>query len=135
MRNLFRSLCAIVITLFACGKDDNPPPPPPPVTPPSFTLSSLTVNGSFAGFTYYNTNYSPVIRLSFSTKINPDSVNNAISFRLNTGGAVSFTRSMENGDSTVVIRPSSPLTPLNQYVLDLGTNLKSQQNGNLQSGL
>ena len=135
MRNLFRSLCAIVITLFACGKDDNPPPPPPPVTPPSFTLSSLTVNGSFAGFTYYNTNYSPVIRLSFSTKINPDSVNNAISFRLNTGGAVSFTRSMENGDSTVVIRPSSPLTPLTQYVLDLGTNLKSQQNGNLQSGL
>jgi hypothetical protein len=135
MRNLFRSLCPILFILLSCGKDDNPEPQPPPVVPASFTLSSLTVNGSFSGFTYYNTNYSPVIRLSFSTKINPDSVNNAISLRLNTGGAITYTRSMENNDSTVVIRPSSPLSPLTQYVLDLGTNLKSQQNGNLQSGL
>ena len=135
MHRFIRSLFPLLLLLAACGKKDGPGPDPAPVIPPSFSLSSFRVNGVFNGFTYYNTSYSPLIKFSFSTKIKPASVNDAVSFRLNTGGSISYTSTLENNDSTVVIQPAAPLAPLTQYTLDVGTNLTSQQGGALQSAI
>jgi hypothetical protein len=127
-------ICLLVI--LSCKKNEgNTPPPGPPPAPASFSFMALRVNGAFNGFTYYNTNYNPSIKFSFSTKIDQSSIANAISFRLKTGGTIAYTSSLENNDSTVVIQPSSPLTPLTQYVVSVATALKSKEGGNLQSDI
>jgi hypothetical protein len=108
---------------------------PPPVTPPSFAFSSLKVNGSFSGFTYTNVNYTPVIKITFPDKIAQSSLAGAITLKNKSGTAASFTSSLENSDSTIVIQPSPALTPITWYALSVNTSLKSQQGGSLLSGV
>jgi hypothetical protein len=126
-------LC-LSIAVFSCKKKGAEPEPPIPA-PSSFSFMALRVNDVFSGFNYYNVNYNPVVKLSFSTKIDPASVANAVSFKLKTGGTVSYTPTMENNDSTIVIKPSSPLTPLTQYQLSVSTELKSREGGPLQTNI
>ena len=124
---------SLLLIVSACKKGADDPASITPATP-SFSFQSLKVNGGYNGFTYYNINYNPVIKFSFSTKINQQSVSNAISFRDKSGTVIPFTSSLENNDSTVVLQPSSNLSAITKYVVSLSTNLKSQQNGSLLSG-
>ena len=124
---------SLLLIVSACKKGADDPASITPATP-SFSFQSLKVNGGYNGFTYYNINYNPVIKFSFSTKINQQSVSNAISFRDKSGTVIPFTSSLENNDSTVVLQPSSNLSAITKYVVSLSTTLKSQQNGNLLSG-
>ena len=124
---------SFLLIVSACKKGADDPASITPATP-SFSFQSLKVNGGYNGFTYYNINYNPVIKFSFSTKINQQSVSNAISFRDKSGTVIPFTSSLENNDSTVVLQPSSNLSAITKYVVSLSTNLKSQQNGSLLSG-
>ncbi|WP_143310925.1 glucoamylase family protein [Chitinophaga vietnamensis] len=107
----------------------------PPAPPPSFSLNALTVNGVFNGFKYQGVNTSPVIRLSFTEKIDAGTVNNAFSFASKSGTAVPFTVSMDNGDSTVILRPSAPLRYLTSYDVAVNGNLRSVKKGELSSAL
>ena len=124
---------SLLLIVSACKKGADDPASITPATP-SFSFQSLKVNGGYNGFTYYNINYNPVIKFSFSTKINQQSVSNAISFRDKSGTVIPFTSSLENNDSTVVLQPSSNLSAITKYVVSLSTTLKSQQNGSLLSG-
>ena len=119
---------SLLLIVSACKKGADDPASITPATP-SFSFQSLKVNGGYNGFTYYNINYNPVIKFSFSTKINQQSVSNAISFRDKSGTVIPFTSSLENNDSTVVLQPSSNLSAITKYVVSLSTTLKSQQNG------
>lgn len=124
-------LCCISYT--SCGKGSsgtNPPPEPPP----SFSFVSLKVDGVFSGYNYYGTSVNPVLRFSFSDKIDRNSIASAFSFSSKAGTAVTFTSTLENGDSAVVLKPSSPLAFLTPYTVSLGTTLTSQKGGKLQSG-
>lgn len=127
-------ILSILVLLAACKKGNNTENPAP-VIPPSFGFSTVKVNGLYNGFTYYNVNYNPVIKFSFSTRISQASVASSITLKSKSGTAISYTSSLENNDSTVVIQPSAALAALSQYKAEVLTSLKSQQNGSLQSAV
>lgn len=135
MSNRLFYLFCILIALVGCDKGggDDPPAPPPP--PPSFSFNSLRINGQFSGFTYYNINASPVLKLSFFAPLNRSTVGSSFSFRDKSGAIVSYNTSYENGDSTVVIQPASALNYLTKYTVTVSTALKSLVGGNLLSGV
>ncbi|PQV60885.1 hypothetical protein CLV53_105151 [Sediminibacterium magnilacihabitans] len=117
-----------------CGKTGNDTRPAP--TPPaSYSFNTLTVNGVFNGFNYTSVNYTPVIRLNFTAKLNRTSVAGNIVFKDNSGGVVAYTTGFENNDSTVIIQPAQALRPLNKYNITVSQQLQSAPGGYLQSGI
>jgi hypothetical protein len=125
-------LAVLTVLLFSCSKSgDTTSKPTPPVTPASFNLNTVKVNGVTNGFAYTNVNVKPVIILSFTTALNTTSVSSSISFTSGSGTAVAFTTSYQNHDSTVVVTPSSNLSYLAKYTVSVSTNLTSSQKGNL----
>ena len=131
----FLFCCCCLFIISSCKKNGGSTPPPPPPPPASFSFMALKVDGAFNGFTYYNSSYHPVIKFSFSKPVNQASVNNAITFRLKSGGNINYTHAMENNDSTIVIQPSSSLQPLTQYTVSVSTSLKSKEGGPLQNNI
>ncbi|TWR31555.1 beta-glucosidase [Mucilaginibacter pallidiroseus] len=133
--NIYIGLC-LLLTLFACSKGSTPAPTgpvtPAPV-PGSFSFNALKVNGTFNGFNYVNVNNTPVIKLSFSTVLDRNSVAGAVTLKNKAGAAVNFTTAYENGDSSVVITPT--LDYITKYSVDVNTGLKSKSGGDLQSAL
>jgi len=129
----FIFISAIMFFSAGCKKNNSDNTPVTPPGPPSFSLKSLTVNGTYNGFTYFNISKIPVIKFAFTAAIDHNSVNNNFSFKDNVGASVVYNVSFENNDSTVVIQPSVSLSPITNYVLNVSTNLLSQQKGNLQS--
>ncbi|HEU0065590.1 MAG TPA: Ig-like domain-containing protein, partial [Flavisolibacter sp.] len=108
--NKLITIYVIIIVFISCSKGGNSNPSPTPAPPATtFSFNSLKVNGSYNGYTYYNINPTPVIKFSFTEPLNHTSATNSISFKDNSGIAVAFNSSYENGDSTFVIQPSSPL--------------------------
>lgn len=125
-------MAALTVLLFSCSKSgDTSSKPTPPVTPASFNLNTVKVNGVTNGFAYTNVNVKPVITLAFTTALNTASVGNSISFASASGAAVTFTTSYLNHDSTIVVTPSSNLSYLAKYTLNVSTSLASSQKGNL----
>lgn len=119
----------ILFLLFSCSKKNGSGPQPPPV-PESFSFLSLKVNGYYNGFTYFNVKRTPTINLGFSAQIDHSSASSSIQL---SGTPITIT--YQNHDSTVVVQPSSPLSPITKYVLSIPTSLKSVGGGNLQSAV
>ncbi|HMU47908.1 MAG TPA: glucoamylase family protein [Chitinophagaceae bacterium] len=134
IRWAFYLITVLSITNYGCGKGGGSSPPPPP-TPTSFSFNSLKVNGQFSGFTYYNINRTPVFKLSFSAALNRTSVAGSVTFRDKSGASIGYNTSYENGDSTVVIQPVSPLSYITKFTLSIATTLKSTSGGSLLSGV
>ena len=128
------SFLVFLFLQLACKKGGDPSPQPSPV-PESFSFNRLRVNGLFNGFTYYNVSSSPVIKFSFFTPIDHTSAASSFSFTEVGGAAVSVKTSFENGDSTVVLQPVSPLRALAQYTVSVPTSLQSQKKGILQTAV
>jgi len=133
LRLVFYSI-AILSIFNSCGKGGSPAPPPPP-TPSSFSFNSLKVNGQFSGFTYYNIDRSPVFKLTFSAPLNKTSVTGSVVFADKSGAFVNYTTNYENGDSTIIIQPSSQLAYLTKFTLSVSTALRSVAGGTLLSGV
>jgi len=129
-------LFCIIILIHGCSKSPGgtttPPPPPPPAT---LTLTTLTVNGISAGFTYPGITTTPVIKITFSAPVNRSTVNNSFILKNSSGGTITYNVSYENSDNTVVIQPSSPLNYLTKYFLSVTTDLKSQAGGSFLTPL
>ena len=123
----------ISFIIVACGKSGGSNPEPPPI-PASFSFSNLKVNGGYNGYTYYNVPLQTVLKFSFSTRIDHNSVSNSISFVSSNGTSVSFATSYENSDSTIVIAPSS-FAYITKYTVTISTSLKSQLGGALRSAV
>lgn len=124
-----------LLALWGCGKSGGDNPTPPPAPPASFSFTALKVDGAFNGFSYTNTSYRPVLKFSFNTKISQSSVAGAVTFKANAGATVSYSVSLENSDSIVVIQPAANLSALTHYTVSVSTALKSQSNGNLLSAI
>lgn len=125
----------MLLVLFGCSKKGSNTPPPTPPPAPSFSFSSLLVNGGFNGFTYYNLNTVPQVRLSFSAAIDRASATNAITLNEKDGQPVPLNISFANNDSTILVQPAAALKSITQYLLNVGTTLQSKAKGNLQSSL
>ncbi|GAC1442277.1 MAG: hypothetical protein NVSMB63_10460 [Sediminibacterium sp.] len=122
-----------MIFVTSCSKNNNSPVTS--AAPASFNFASLTVNGRFAGYTYYNTSRSPEIRLSFSAPINRSTVRNAFNLTDVNGIAVNTNVAYAAADSVIIIQPALPLAFLSRYALSVTTDLQSKQGGSLQTGL
>jgi len=144
MQDLFkRSIRSVVILnvcilasilLGSCGKKSSGSTPI--ITPPPSSLSTklITLNGKQEISLDYNINTTPLIKFSFSAPIDHASVNNSFSFVSSVGGtSVSFNATYSNGDSVVVLQPTSALNFLNKYTITAATTLKSKAGGSLAS--
>lgn len=117
----------------SCSKTEAPSPSV--VTPPaSFSVNSIRVDGKFDGFVYYEARTNPELRLNFSTKLTLPSIEKAITWRRKDGQNVGYTATLRDGDSTVVLTPTTPLQYLSQYTVTVPTALEAGNGGKLQSG-
>jgi hypothetical protein len=113
------------LCMVACKKssDDNS-------TPGSFHLS-FTVDGVNNGtLNYNNVNTIPVIRLSFSSPVQPTGIASYFSL-MNNNLAVPITTSLQNHDSVVIVKPSSPLSGFEKYTFVVSSGLTSAANEHL----
>jgi hypothetical protein len=117
---------------ISCQKQADPGPSP--VTPASFSLNSLRVDGRFDGFVYNQVQTSPELTFTFSASLSPASVREAIQWRNAAGATVPFSATFRNNDSTVLLKPTGALDHLARYNVTVPTTLQSKSGGNLQSG-
>jgi hypothetical protein len=116
------------IALLGCSKKSSDPPAV--VIPPvNITSTAVKVNGMQNATTYKNVNFSPVVKFTFNTPVNRSTAPNAISFQQN-AGAVAYSVSYENGDSTIVVQPSTALRSLTKFNVGVTSSLASA-NGTL----
>ncbi len=136
MRIKFQKKCLLMgMTFFAvfifisanCNKEKYPTPPPPPSA--SFSISDWSVDGISGKTEYKGTELLPLIRLSFPLPINRSSAVSKISFFGNAN--VNFT--YQNGDSVIILQPTSPLMNLARYSVFVDTGLLSVNGGKLHS--
>ena len=123
----------MMIAICACKKNNDNSTSPP--SHPFFHINSLSINGVSSNGLYYGINTNPIIRFSFSASVDRNSVTNAVSFRTTSGASVSFNTFFENGDSTLVIQPTSALSFTVKHAVSISTTLTSQLNGSLQSAV
>ena len=95
----------------------------------NFYFVSMQIGNQTGVYNYYHISINPVIKLKFSRKIDKATVPANIALKENTTN-IAINYSYENGDSTVVISPQSPLKYITKYAVNIYSNLQSTK-GNL----
>ena len=127
MRQL--SFLFIIVIIIGCScskKKDNEPD-----TPKNPIANNVTINALNFNTVLNNIGVRPVIRIGFSQPLMQSSVTSAVSFKDPGNNSVSFTTTLQNADSVLVIQPSAPLAYLSKYSLSISNALKSASNGSL----
>lgn len=119
---LFAYLLFYAILISACDKGDDPTPSPAP----GFSINSWNVDGVSNQDDNKGTSINPTIGLHFQAAVDRATVASAIV--LNTAN---YTVTYQNGDSILVIQPTSALSYLSKYKLTVSNTLKSNAGGNL----
>ncbi len=104
-------------------------PPVQPATP--FNSTSVTINGITYSSALFNVNFKPAIKISFTASLDASSVANSVSIKDNYNADVSFTTSLQSGDSVLVIQPT--FSALTKNTLSVLTTLKSKDGGALKA--
>ena len=118
----------LIVLLFAACKKNNAP-----ATPGTFSLS-FTVNGANNGSLVYSTNtMSPVVSFSFSAPVQTNGLSSNITFLSASNSAVSFSTTLLNNDSVLIIQPNSPLNGFSKYTLSVSSGLQSAAKASLQN--
>jgi hypothetical protein len=129
--SLFILMLVAAGTFIQCKKPSTSPQPPtpPPPTTSSFDVTTRSINSTNFNSTQtlYGMSNNPAIQISFSDKIDRNSVSSAIAYQNKTqnSSAVSYTVSYQNSDSTLIITPSNNLNYFNEYIFSISTLLKS----------
>ena len=127
--------CAFFLLFVFAGCNKSSDAAQPIVPPSNFNLLSYSVDGIVSPTNANSIAVSPVLKFQFSTAINRQTVsgnillNDAIS-----GSTIACTVSYQNGDSIVLLQPSSSLSYLNKYIASVATTLKSAAGGSLTAG-
>lgn len=126
-----KSLIFIILMLifFSCKKDDSSN------THPSgtFVFVNASLNDSTTGqLNYTDVSLTPAVKISFSQPVNTTTAPGNISF-LNGNTQIQSNYTYTNNDSTVVVQPVSPLSPLTHYTVAVSPNLTSQSNISLKT--
>ena len=98
-----------LVALFSCSKHNEPDNH---IVQPNgvFALSSVQINGISNTQSYY-TNFYPMIKLSFSGKVNRSSINDYIILADSSHVESALSFSYSEADSTVVVEPLKALKP------------------------
>jgi hypothetical protein len=127
---IYLTIVAIVFLFTACKKDNTGNQPGQPV---SLTLTSIKLNGQNADVTNNYVSVNPVLKFSFSSKVDRTSAASSIAFNTSSGVTIPFSTSFQDNDSSIIIQPNGVLSGLSKYVVSVSTTLKSTSGANLQS--
>lgn len=123
----------LLFLLFACIQC-NKSEVVPVVEPGSLFISSIKVNDKFAVNTnFYNVNYSPTIKISFSEPIDHLSAEANIKFTNMISVSLPVSVNYTDGDSTILIQPNVELQPISKFTLTFLTGLQSVKKASLTS--
>ena len=126
---------ASTLVIAGCSKKDTGTPPPEPIVPPlTIKAAKLNNNSVSSGSNYYNISTTPVVQYSFSAPVNRATVTAGISFKDNSGVAVSYTPAYSNNDSVLLLQPSAALQNIASYTVTAGTALQSVAGKSLSAG-
>jgi hypothetical protein len=128
-RKIYIAIGLLLIVFTSCKKDaDNTP-----ITPdPNFTVISARINGKTAGTSNF-VNNAPVIKFSFSSKVDRSTANTKVEIRGVSGFPFLSQLAYENNDSTIVLQPAGDLNFLEKYTATVNAGLKSASGKLLQS--
>ena len=104
-----------------------------PIVNESFSVSNVSLNNNIINNVVYNAPYNSSIKISFTVPLKTTSASASISLRNGTS-VVATNILFENGNKDVLVKPSSPLSPLTRYTFTVSTNLLSAQNTGLAAG-
>jgi hypothetical protein len=133
LNRLWCNVVFVGMICAGCGKKAPSEQPPTPVAS-SFNLTITTINGTQPTSSNYSIKTNPSIKFSFSTSIAEASASSSFSFNNGNGNSVPFSISYSNGDSAIILQPSSPLSYLSKYGITVSTSLQSKAGGNLTTG-
>ena len=126
-----------ILSLGACKKNPAAPQPPNPPDQTIFQVTNNTINGTSFNSTQtlHGININPAIRISFSDKVDRNTISSAISYNNKTQNlsVVPYAVSYQNNDSTIIISPSNAINYLNEYIFSVSTLLKSVSGKNLSN--
>ena len=114
---MFMALYCLACSKSSVNSTSNPQP---------FKILASSVNGQSASL-YYNISNHPLVKVSFSSPVDPSTVNANVFFNQVGSAPVLYTYSLENNDSTLTIQTSSTFLPLTEYAVTITTGLQSQQ--------
>jgi hypothetical protein len=117
----------LFLLMVGCSKNDINVADKPTV----FLLSSITVDGKNSGFEYENLGLKPIIKLSFSSAIDPTSLEKSIAIVTYSGQEIKIKTTISNS-SNITIEPESSLPQLSISKLSVSKSLKSTSGGTLQ---
>lgn len=128
--NIFITAGILIFCSIGCKKNSAPPQPPNQTdsSSQSFTIAAQTINSATFNSTktLYGVNSKPLIEISFSNKVDRNSVASAISYTNKTQSiAVNYNVAYKNSDSTLIVSPSANISYLCEYAFSLSTLLKS----------
>src|SRR6185369_4907345 len=105
-----------ILSLGACKKNPAAPQPPNPPDQTIFQVTNNTINGTSFNSTQtlHGININPAIRISFSDKVDRNTISSAISYNNKTQNlsVVPYAVSYQNNDSTIIISPSNAINYL-----------------------
>ncbi|MEO5682824.1 MAG: glucoamylase family protein [Chitinophagaceae bacterium] len=115
----------IFCCFFSCGKKDDAAPPPV-VVPQPLTVNAVSLNDAALGDIQYGAPVTPSIKLQFSVALLKSSAAAAVSLvDAGTGSTVAVTNSFQNGDSVLLVQPTTALKYLTKYIFTVSTALSS----------
>ena len=121
----------ILIWLSACKKTDKPIS----ATPNNFSYTSGSVDGKTdANLNFSSVSAEAIVKITFNEAVDQSSLNGNILFNESGGVAVLFSSSLENNNTTVIIKPTATLSSFKSYTVTL-SNLKSKSGFLLKSSV
>lgn len=122
-----------MIGTVSCKKSSGPEPVVvQPISP--LTLRSVNINGQLAGVSDYNIHVNPTLKFSFSAPVNKSTLSNKVSFKNKAGSDITYVIDYEKNDSTIIIKPSLPLSHITKYNVSISSGVKSTAGGSLSTG-
>ncbi|HZH95935.1 MAG TPA: glucoamylase family protein, partial [Flavisolibacter sp.] len=121
----------LMLFLIGCTKKDSPLPIVPDVVE-NFSVVTITVNGVFSAGAFYGVSLQPQIRVSFSAPVKRSTATSILLNAAN-GGSAAYDLVYQNGDSVVLLQPSTPLAAITQYNLTVSSSVQSERGNSLQS--
>ena len=127
-------VAVICCSFFSCKKKDDPVVTPPQPAGPLNTVALFMNNLPFDNNNIGISNL-PGIKIQFSAALLKSSAGAASIVDAATGTTVATSSSFQNGDSTLLLQPATPLAFLNRYILNVSTDIVSVQNVHLTTAV
>lgn len=114
-----------LILLVACNKSKSPAPQPAPPKRP--LVQSVELDGAALTSVRYNVPTKPVLKITFSERMDISTAPAGIVLKENAGNTVPLTFSSENDQKTIIAKPSGDLNSLTKFNLQVNSEMKSTE--------